>query len=125
MANFINDGYTIDGFISGVPGLTDDFGFKFRPSTAHENQVVQGEWGRADNDGERFSAATAKFLLKHLVSWDGKWPDGSPVPLTIENLGKMRGRLRVALVDIVQGIRVPDDRPAAAAATSVSESLGN
>lgn len=123
--NFIADGYTQEGFITGTPGLTEDFGFQFRPSTAHENQILQGEWERSGNNGEAVSLATAKFLEKHIVSWSGRWPDGSQVPVSVDSIGRMRGRLRLAVLDVIQGGRVADDRPAAAAQKTVADKVGN
>lgn len=124
MSNFIDDGYTVDGFVSGVPGLTVDLSFRFRPSTAHENQILQGEWEQAGSDGAKLSQATAKFLASHIKSWDGKWPNGQAVPVNADAMNRIRGRLRVILTDVVRGLVVPDDR-VAANSEDLSESVGN
>ena len=71
---YIPDGYTYDGFAAAVPGLYDDFRFKYRPMTPLERQRLLTENGRMTN-AEKVVENTCKALAVKITEWNLQHPD--------------------------------------------------
>src|SRR5690554_1476850 len=64
----IDDGYTRDGYISEVPGLHGDTGFKFRSVLHNEREQVIEQMRTPGR--ETTTAIMAQVICRQVVSWD-------------------------------------------------------
>lgn len=106
LSNFLDDGYTEKSFIRGVPGLFGDLRFEFRPMRLDQRAPVLSKWNKLEADKQ--TAAMAQFVARQLVSWQLKTAKGHDVPVSAENLMRLRPALQERLVNIVLGIEPAD-----------------
>jgi hypothetical protein len=95
----IPDGYTATATIPArgrVPALTISFRPAL-PAAVYEYQAAPRLSGK-----DRLRAVTG-LLTTYLVSWDACGLDGSTLPVTAENIGKVPHRVLEAMVDHVTG----------------------
>jgi len=60
----------------------------------------QMEAAKKFNDGKE-AEGSVELLLKSIVKWDAKDKDGKIVPITLENISKMRGDLATKLTESI------------------------
>lgn len=109
----IEDGYTESGVLLGVPGLYPRLAFRFRPMLIQERM----EYGQAAEKAGPMTLRklVASYLAKKLQSWDLKDAKGETVPLTTDNLLKLKARLFDRLFSVVSTDQPPDLEPDKAA----------
>lgn len=84
---FIPDGYEMDGEVPAVKGLHGGFKFRYRPTTADEQDELRAK--NAGQDVAKQNAATRAAIAAKLVSWEIKTPDGQEVPVSVDNLKRL------------------------------------
>jgi hypothetical protein len=96
---FIDDGYTVTGYVKEAPGLHAAVSFTYRAATAGDRAAVYGNGFdnlQADKKVERVAA----FLAKAIKNWDLKNAKGEAVP----HDGATLRKLPVTLYDRLQAI---------------------
>ena len=97
---YIDDGYTVNGYVKEAPGLYAAVSFTYRAATASDRAAVYGNGFdnlQADKKVERVAA----FLAKAIKSWDLKNAKGEAVPHDSATLRKLPVRLYDRLQAIV------------------------
>jgi hypothetical protein len=107
---FIDDGYTLDGYIAENPGLYPAVEFQYRPMTRRETAVLEGDIMRT-RDAEAGETEAAKVVARKLVSWNLVDRAGKPVPISADNLLRLQPVLGGTLLEIVRGRRASDRKP--------------
>ncbi|MCI0358641.1 MAG: hypothetical protein L0211_09165 [Planctomycetaceae bacterium] len=111
-ADFIDDGYTEQGFIAAVDGVHGPLEFEFRPALVKTADKITGMIQGERVDWERFADAAAKALARDpglLKGWSLKDSKGNAVQITEPNLLRVRNQLFHKLWMIVAG-QVPSER---------------
>lgn len=111
MSDFIDDGYTEEGYIANEEGYHGELEFTFRPALPRLADRVTAllmadKW-------EAFWDAAAKALAsepKLLQSWSLKGAGGQDVPITAANIQRLKPRLAHKLWSVVSGNRPSDPR---------------
>lgn len=102
MRAFIDDGYTLDGFIAADLELDiESVEFKYRPATAKENTAWQHNSDKLSADDK--ADKDCKFLSDHIVAWPFKKQDGSTVEINAANCGKLNPVVSIRLINIISG----------------------
>ncbi len=107
---YIDDGYTVNGYVKEAPGLHAGVAFTYRAATASDRAAVCGngfETLQADKRVERVTA----FLAKAIKSWDLKNAKGEPVPHDGATLRKLPVTLYDRLQAIVFQLEPSDSQP--------------
>ena len=119
MPSFIADGFTLTGYVAPEAGIHDGLSFTYRPGLPVENRTVVEEQGLAAGVKED---RIRKYLADHLKEWNLVYPDhpsvpeaGKAVPITADNCGRINGKLRTAILDILMGWSASDKDPGAQA----------
>jgi len=94
---FIDDGYTEDGVIPECPGLWPEIRFSYRPLTAADF----ADYAQA---AEKLNTAALKKLTSEriaskLVTWSIADSRGADVPITAENVARLKPAVFSALFD--------------------------
>ena len=110
-----NDGYTEHGYIAEVPRLHPALRFAFRPMTLAERALYIKAVGqfRKDDEIRTYMAGEIKRHLPGQPPWDLRNDKGELVPLTVDELLKLKPRLFDSLFMIVSGEAAPDADPEA------------
>ena len=114
---FIDDGYTIDGYVKEDKGIHGAVGFMFRPALPSERAKVLGGWKspKGDDkpkpaDDESNIGLQADAIVAHLASWDVVNSKGEPVTLNKENVRRLHPSILTKLFYRVLGMDRRDDR---------------
>ena len=119
MSDFIDDGYTSDGYIAADEGVHGPLEFTYRPILPGQRDKVNQYLRRDPANYEAFHEAARKALAgtkdtpARLVSWSLKDRSDQPVPITEANVGRIRPRLFDKLWLVVIGELASDKRPGA------------
>ena len=106
MMNFIEDGYTEDGYLAAEKGLHGDLSFKFRPLLPEQRDAIDEV--TLKQGASKGVKAICGALADRVQSWDVKDSKGGDVPIKPESFGKLRPRLFDKLWAVVAG-RYPSD----------------
>ncbi len=110
LLNFIpNDGYTEKVYLKGIPRLTSDVRIEVRPMLVEERSVYSraaSSLGPAETNQK-----AAGVIRERLVSWDLKDAKGQPVPITHENILRLKPALFERLFSIIAGLDAGDEDP--------------
>jgi hypothetical protein len=107
---FIDDGYTVSGYVKEAPGLHAAVAFTYRAATAGDRAAVYGNGFdnlQADKKVERVAA----FLAKAIKNWDLKNAKGEAVPHDGATLRKLPVTLYDRLQAIVFQLEPSDSQP--------------
>ena len=117
---YIPDGYTRDGYIAATddtPALT----FQYRPPLHHEKATISRKIAEADrvvdrNGKTHEAAAVAEKMAnteiaKRITEWDLQYSNGSPVPVTPDEMNHVHPALLARLLLIVVYWAQSDPRP--------------
>jgi len=112
VADFIEDGYTEQGYIAAADGIHGPLEFEYRPALAKLADRISGmlQGDRPNWDG--FWDAIAKALAREpklLQSWSLKDSKGGDVPITEANV--LRCKQAHKIWAVVTGQRASDLRP--------------
>ncbi|TWT58876.1 hypothetical protein KOR42_22630 [Thalassoglobus neptunius] len=126
MGAFINDGYTLDGYIAAMPDYElEAIRFKYRPAGGGE--VTEFLTGEDTLPGQERAKRDSEFMRKHLVEWDLCDSAGKPVPITAENCHRVHRMVQAKIIDIITQFRMSDSVPGEpqTARMNLQEELGN
>lgn len=110
--NTIRDGQSVDGYILAVEGQHDALSFKFRPMLPEIVELL--EKTISERPPSEFVAILSKYVADHLLEWSEVEESGVPVPVSPENVRRLRWRPWLRLYRIVSGIVASDPIPNAA-----------
>jgi hypothetical protein len=121
----IRDGYNERGYIAEVPRLHPAVRFEFRPMTLAERGLYIKAIGtlKKDNELRTYMAGCIKEHLTGQPPWDLRNDKGEIVPLTVDELLRLKPRLFDRLFMIVSGEEAPDADPEAPPAELDQEAL--
>lgn len=106
---YIDDGYTEQGYLRAVPGLHPDIRFTYRPMTlaVRGRMMTRGE--KCKDDAERFTVQAETIVQGNLLlEWNVSDRKGAALPISVENMLKLRPRVFLALVAIIAGVEPSD-----------------
>jgi hypothetical protein len=113
---FIDDGYTLDGFVKELPGIYSAVRFKYRPLTVEQRVRLFESWSTLPALDQ--ISRTTGALAKQIVQWDMKDAKGRPIPCNEpRSFRRLSPPLHERLLDIVCGINAPDSDPEPQSAT--------
>jgi hypothetical protein len=96
---FIDDGYTEETAIAESPGLYPQVRLSFRPMTASEHaEYAQAVDTATETEMRQVSAA---WIARKIVAWDLRDPHGATVPLTTDNVLRLKVPIFVRLLEVV------------------------
>ena len=111
---FIEDGYTLDGFVKELPGIYGAVRFKYRPLTVEQRVRLFENWATLPALDQ--ISRTTSALSKQIVQWDMKDAKGRPIACNEpRSFRRLSPPLHERLLDIVCGINSPDSDPEAQA----------
>jgi hypothetical protein len=119
VSDFIDDGYTEEGYIKADEGVHGALEFTYRPMLPGQRDKAMQHLRREPADYAAFHEAARKALAgtkdtpARLVSWNLKDRDERPVPITEANVGRIRARLFDKLWFILIGELASDPKPGA------------
>lgn len=112
MSDFIDDGYSEDGYIAAVAGVHGPLTFKYRPAMG---QLVDKATALAGRDEwDKFWDLIPKALArdpKLLLEWDETDSKGQLVQITEANLKRIRDMKFHKIWSIIAGLRISDPLP--------------
>lgn len=88
LIDYIEDGYTAQVGIPAVPGVHNGISISWRPCLAADTSKVMD----AKTDAA-YIEAVVSLVAEKLERWNVKDRKGNPVPITKENVGRIRRRL--------------------------------
>lgn len=109
--DFIDDGYTEQGYIAAVDGIHGALEFEFRPALVKLADKITGMLQTDRPNWEGFADSAAKALARDpglLKSWSLKNGKGDAVAITEANLLRVRNQMFHKLWMIVAG-QLPSD----------------
>ncbi len=109
MSVFIEDGYTMDGYVAEVPRMHEAVSFTFRPMRVVERSRFVAEQQKYKTPEEQ-EAYGASVIAKYIQSWDvqhGK----QRLDLTPKNLLNIHPAAYYSILNQVMGVRAPDLKP--------------
>lgn len=110
-SDYINDGYTEEGFIAAVPGLHGELRFKYRPFLVEEEFVLSTAAEKMDPaKGHR---AYVSAIAARLVEWSLADRNGKTVEIAAASVGKLCIPLWYRLKTIMRGLGPLDIDPSA------------
>ncbi len=112
MLNYIDDGYTEDGYIAAIPGLHGEFRFTFRPMLVAERSTVLGKHV-LDLPESQQDITFAKAMASRLKSWSLVDKNGKPVPINQDVAMRLKPALFRRLFAIIAGTEAADPDPLA------------
>jgi hypothetical protein len=116
----IDDGYTLDGFILGQPGVYEDLSFRYRPLSpiderryAVKRRTVMEEAKLSDEEKEiQLELLTVEMVLKNTGWWNLKDQAGNPAEKKVSSVILLFPGIRYArLMQIVRDGYASDPRP--------------
>jgi hypothetical protein len=109
LLGYIEDGYTANFHIAGVPNLYPPVRGSFRPMLIEELVTYYKASEKAS--GLQVRQTVAKLLADHLVSWDMRDAKGNVVPLKAAAMMRLKDRLFQRLFAVVSTAEAPDAEP--------------
>lgn len=112
MSDFIDDGFSEDGYIAAAEGFHGPLKFKYRPAMAQLVDKATAMSGR--DEWDKFWDVVPKALArdpKLLIEWDELDSKGQPVQITETNIKRIREVKIHKLWNIVAGLRASDPLP--------------
>jgi hypothetical protein len=107
---FIDDGYTLDGFVKELPGIYGAVRFKYRPLTVEQRVRLFESWSTLPALDQ--ISRTTSALARQIVQWDMKDAKGRPIPCNEpRSFRRLSPPLHERLLDIVCGSSPPDADP--------------
>lgn len=107
---FIDDGYTLPGYIAAEPRLYPALRFQYRPMLAKERARVT-EKILKHKDSAKAEEIAAETVVAHVSEWTLTNSKGEAVKIAPENVLRMQPRLFDRLYSIVMGREAPDADP--------------
>lgn len=104
----IRDGMSQSGYIEALAGVHGELRFSYRPMLAEDVEafeVYRDRHGTTDPKGT--TVEMSRLLADHLVSWSVS-EDGRPVPVSMDNVRRLRYRLLGRVYQIVAGLSGSD-----------------
>lgn len=103
MLTLIDDGQVFSNHIDAEPGFHHGITYKFRP-------VGNAELAQLKHDLNSLEDVAAlerahRFLIEHLTEWDQQDANGKPLPITLENVNRMRPMLPTQIIQAVMANR--------------------
>ena len=113
MANFIEDGQSIQTFVKGIPAKFDDFYCERRPTLPLDRNKTQFTAGKARDAGnpEEIDAAYNGLIASKLTWWNIRDSKGATVEITPANSARLPPDLWDRLVNVVLGFDLGDLAP--------------
>lgn len=108
--NFIDDGYTQQGYIAEVPGLHGPLRFEFRPFLVEERAALFASLDKMSRDA--YERKCGHAVADRLVAWDVTDRNGKPVEITGPNVLRLRPTVEDKLLSIMLGVKPTDIDPA-------------
>lgn len=110
MLNYIpDDAYAEDFYIAEEAGFHGEFRFTARPLLPDQSSKVSEQAGKLA--GEAYVRWVAKFVAPRIRVWSLIDREGALVPITEENLLRIRSRLFHKVIGIVCGFQISDKDP--------------
>ena len=103
--DYIEDGYTRASGLQPVPGVHNGIAIEWRPCLAADTSRVMD----AKTDAAYIEAVVA-LVSDKLKRWSLKDSSGKPVPITKENVGRVRRRLLDPIANAVIFGDLPTER---------------
>lgn len=104
---YIEDGYTRDFFIKGIPGLYPDAKGTFRPLLGWEIAAMWRKQNKCrDDDDEGREFVLGKTITAQISAWDIAH-EGSALPVNADSFKRLVPALRQAVANIVMGNEPP------------------
>lgn len=97
-----DDGYTLDAYISALPKVHNAVRISFRPTYVTDRALLVEANRKLDE--KKFAVHLSDWAAKHLVSWSIQEKVGGqlvPMPITTENILKLKPQLWSRLTTIV------------------------
>lgn len=114
MSDFLDDGYTEAGYLKAVDGIHGCLEFEYRPALVKTADRITGLIQGERPDWERFADSAAKAMATDpglLKSWSMKNRKGESVPITVDNLLRVRNQLFHKLWMVIAGQMPSDGQP--------------
>jgi hypothetical protein len=102
-ARFLNDGYTLEATISGVPGVLPETKIVYRPALARERIAYSKK--HATTNVDDIDQYEADLIARHCVSIDG-----APVAGDRERIKKLHPVIHFPLIDLILSLAFPKER---------------
>lgn len=114
---FIEDGYTVEGYVDPVKGLHGPLAFTFRPILSTERAKVLSKWVSA-KEGEKLKLSDdegninlrAQTLVNQLASWEIRNSAGDVVGITTDTAKRLHPALLDKVFNRILGLDPRDDR---------------
>ena len=106
MTDFIDDGYTEDGYLAAEKGFHGELSFRFRPMLPEQRDGI--DQVTIKEGSVKGCKAIATAIANKVSSWSLKNAKGEDVPITPANAGRLRPRLFDKLWAVIAG-RMPSD----------------
>lgn len=103
MQNFIDDGYTDQGYIAAVPGLHGELRFEYRPVPYRDRTIIT-DAVRSKPPAEA-AATVAATIARFLVSWS------FAEKIEVKNILRLRPRLVDGIYYRIMGAEASDPDP--------------
>lgn len=113
--SYIHDGYTVKGFVEGMPGIHADARFTFRPALAQDRAVIRDKM--ISSSARESETIVAKTICRSVVEWDLLKPvalgsdELAPVELTVEDVLRVPQALTVQIFNRIMGDVSPGEAP--------------
>jgi hypothetical protein len=125
---YIDDGYTLKGYIKEAPGIHPAVRFQYRPVTPAERVQTFDGWDRLP-ESEKLGRITTR-LAKNILSWDIQDQKHNPVPCNEPGrYRKLCGPLYTRLQDVIFQMEPsdpdPEGEPDGESAKSLDAAEGN
>ena len=105
-----NDGYTVQAYIAPIDGIFDcPVRFEFRPMLVEQASELHA--AREKLRGSDADRKAAQVIVKQILSWDVKGPDGEPWELSASGLLRLEPTLFYRILSIVNGNYPSDQDP--------------
>jgi hypothetical protein len=117
VCGFINDGYTLNGYLKEAPGIHPAVRFKYRPLTVEGRIRLFDGWSALPALDQ--ISRTTTMLAKQISQWDLKDAKGGAVSSAEpRNFRRLPPLLHERLLEVIGGISPPDPDPEANAEAS-------
>ena len=118
---FIEDGYTVEGYVDGVKGIHGPLAFMFRPVLSPESHKIWNKWNYRGKDSERLKPSEdeanyelqVKTLVGQLASWEIRNSAGDAVAITSDTVKRLHPVLLDKVFNRILALDPRDDRQAA------------
>jgi hypothetical protein len=107
--NFIDDGYTEQGYIAEAPLVHTAVRFEFRPALSHERAEVHHRKVFEMPPEKRF-ALYAREVEKRIAKWDLTC-NGEPLPIKAAKAVRIKPDLLEKLINVITGVAPSDVDP--------------